>query len=155
MRSLTRKTRAGLKLVSDYAHAHNYKFLIEILVPSQETPDLLVRAMQEIQNDAIEPHVWKIEGMKTTTDYEQVVAVAQADNRNDVGIVVLGKNQTDDVVEVWLKTGAQVPGVIGFAVGRTVFLNALMKFQSNEYTHDQAVSEIAERFYHFYNVFTQ
>jgi 5-dehydro-2-deoxygluconokinase len=151
--ALNTKTRAGLKLVSDYAHAHSYKFLIEILVPSQEIPDLLVRAMQEILNDGIEPHVWKIEGMKTVSDYEQVVSVAQSNGRDNVSIVVLGKNQTDDVVETWLKTGAQVPGVIGFAVGRTVFLNALMKFQSNEYTHDQAVDEIAHRFYHFYQVF--
>ena len=52
-----------------------------------------------------------------------------------------------------LKVGAQVPGVIGFAVGRTIFLDALMKFRGNEITRDQAAEMIAERFVHFYRVF--
>jgi len=153
-KELNKKTLDGLKVVSDYSHTHNYKFLIEILVPSQETPDLLIRAMQEIQSAGIEADVWKIEGMNKREDYEQVVTIAKSNNRTDVSVVVLGKNQTDEVVETWLKTGAQVPGIIGFAVGRTVFLNALMKFQSGEYTHDQAVDEIAQRFFHFYTIFT-
>lgn len=150
-----KKTLSGLKTISDYSHAHGYKFLIEILVPSQETPDLLIRAMREIQSADIEADVWKIEGMSQREDYEQVVTVATSTNRPNVSVVVLGKNQTDEVVENWLTTGAQVPGIIGFAVGRTVFLNALMKFQSGDYTRDQAVDEIAERFFHFYSVFTQ
>ncbi len=153
-KDLNKKTLDGLKVISDYSHTHGYKFLIEILVPSQETPDLLVRAMQEIQSANIEADVWKIEGMSKREDYEQVVHVAQSNNRTNVSIVVLGKNQTDEVVATWLKTGAQVPGIIGFAVGRTVFLNALMKFQSGEYAEGQAVDEIAERFFHFYKLFT-
>ena len=163
---------AGLRELSLYAHAHNYKFLIEPLVAGSEAqlasvnndkhrydtelrPGLTARMIAEMQNAGVEPDIWKIEGMFDTADYEQVVAAAQKDGREHVGVISLGRNETDEVVETWLKVGAKVPGVIGFAVGRTVFLNALLKFQSNEYTHEQAVDEIAERFYHFYKVFTQ
>jgi 5-dehydro-2-deoxygluconokinase len=101
----------------------------------------------------IEVDVWKIEGMFDTDDYALVVASARAGGRTNVGVISLGRNETDEIVETWLRIGAQVPGVIGFAVGRTIFLNALLKFRSNEFTRDQAVQEIAERFVHFYKVF--
>lgn len=169
--SLNQQTNLGLKLLSDYAHAHGYKFLIEPLVPATDfqlafvgndkerydrelRPGLTVRMMIEMQAAGVEPDVWKIEGMFAADDYKKVVNQAQSGNRKNVGVVSLGRNETDAVVETWLKIGATVPGVIGFAVGRTIFLNALMKFRSGEYTNEKAVQEIAERFLHFYQVFT-
>ena len=162
----------GLKQLSDYSHAKGYKFLIEPLVPASADqlnsvgndkhrydrelrPTLTARMIAEMQNAGIEPDVWKIEGMFGEADYGQVVQAAQANGRTHVGIVSLGRNETDEVVETWLRVGAKVPGVIGFAVGRTVFLNALMKFRSNEYTKDQAIEEIAKNFLHFYKVFAE
>ncbi len=164
-RSLT-----GLKQLSDYAHAHGYKFLIEPLVSATEAqlasvggdksrydrelrPTLTALMIEEMQNAGVEPDVWKIEGMFTEADYKKVVDAARKDGRANVGVISLGRNETDEVVETWLKVGAQVPGVIGFAVGRTIFLDALMKFRKNEITEEQAISEIASRFLHFYRVF--
>ena len=168
---LNQKSLVGLKLLSDYVHTHNYKFLIEPLVAGTETqlasvnndkhrydtelrPKLTAQMISEMQDAGVEPDIWKIEGMFAAEDYEQVVSAAQKNNREHVGVISLGRNETDEVVETWLKIGATVPGVIGFAVGRTVFLNALMKFRSGEYSEDQTTSEIAERFLHFYKVFT-
>lgn len=170
--SLNRKTLAGLKQLSDYAHANNYKFLIEPLVPATDyqlayigndkgrydrelRPGLTARMIMEMQNAGVEPDVWKIEGMFESEHYKIAVTAARAGGRKNVGVISLGRNETDEVVETWLRAGAATEGVIGFAVGRTIFLNALMKFRSGEYTREQAVSEIAQRFFHFYNVFNQ
>lgn len=170
-KELNQQSLVGLRELSDYAHSNGYKFLIEPLVPASHSqmiamkndkhrydtelrPSLTARMITEMQLAGIEPDVWKIEGMFDTEDYAQSVRAAQAGGRDHVGIVSLGRNETDEVVETWLKVGAQVPGVIGFAVGRTIFLNALLKFRSDEYNRDQAIQEIAERFTHFYNVFT-
>ena len=167
---LNQKSLVNLKKVSDYAHAHGYKFLIEPLVPATSTqleqcggdktkydhelrPDLTVRMIIEMQNAGVEPDVWKIEGMYTETDYAKCVTASRKDGRIHVGIVSLGRNETDDVVELWLRTGAKVPGVIGFAVGRTIFLEALLEYRKNTITADQASTKIAERFLHFYKVF--
>ena len=170
-KELNQESLQGLKELSDYAHAEGYKFLIEPLVVGNDTqlasvnndkyrydtelrPKLTAQMIAEMQDAGIEPDIWKIEGMFAAEDYEQVVTMAQRGGRSHVGIISLGRNETDEVVETWLKIGATVPGVIGFAVGRTVFLDALMKFRSGEYTEEKTVQEIAERFLHFYQVFT-
>lgn len=168
--ALNQKSLLNLKELSDYSHQQGYKFLIELLVPPTASqtnsvgqdkqkydhelrPALTVRAMKEMQDAGIEPDVWKIEGMYTTEAYQNVVLAATRDGRDNVGTVSLGRNETDDVVELWLTTGAQVPGIIGFAVGRTVFLNALLSYRKGDMTREEAVEEIAERYAHFYQVF--
>ncbi len=169
-RELNDKTLGNLKKLSDYSHANGYKMINEALVPATEKqladlgndkskydhllrPDLTVRMIQEMQDAGTEPDVWKIEGMYTEADYQKVVAAAQRDGRSNVGIISLGRNETDEVVETWLRVGAKVPGVIGFAVGRTIFLAALLNYREGTFTREQAIAEIASRFLHFYQVF--
>lgn len=171
-KDLNQKSLVGLKQLSDYAHEHGYKFLIEPLVVASDAqlaalnndkhrydtelrPILTAQMITEMQNAGVEPDIWKIEGMFAAEDYERVVIAAQQDGRAHVGVISLGRNETDEIVETWLRVGATVPGVVGFAVGRTVFLDALMKFRTGEYTEEKTIQEIAERFYHFYKVFTQ
>ncbi|MCR4279601.1 MAG: DUF2090 domain-containing protein [Candidatus Zambryskibacteria bacterium] len=171
-RELNNKSLVNLKLLSDYSHAKGYKFLIELLVPPTDSqmlivnkdkirfdhelrPELTVQSIEEIQDAGIEPDVWKIEGMYVKEDYEKVVHISTRDGRSNVGIVSLGRNETDEVVERWLKIGASVKRVIGFAVGRTVFLDALLKHKSGEYSREQASEEVSRRFLHFYNIFNK
>lgn len=163
---------AGLQKLSDYAKTQGYKFLIEPLIPASESqllsvdndkhrydteirPSLTVTMIREMQHAGIEPDLWKIEGMFSESDYENVVTAAQENGRDHVGIIVLGRNETDETVALWLRTGSRVSGVVGFAVGRTIFLDALMKYTSQEITRDQAILEIAHRFKYFYNVFVE
>lgn len=169
-KELNSKSLEGLRMLSDYSHANGYKFLIEPLVagtPSQLEsvendkerydaelrPELTARMIREMQGAGVEPDVWKIEGFKEQSAYERVVGAARAGGRDHVGVISLGRNETDETVESWLRAGARTNGVIGFAVGRTIFLDSLLKFQSGEFTRDMAIETIASRFKHFYGVF--
>ena len=164
------KSATNLKLLSDFAHAHGYKLLIEPLVAATETQlasvagdksrydaelrsELTMRMITELQNAGVEADIWKIEGFTHEESYRDVVTVARQNGRDNVGSIVLGRNETDAVVSEWLRAGAAVSGVIGFAVGRTIFLDALKQYMAGEMTREQAVQEIAERFYYFYGVF--
>lgn len=166
-----RTSLENLKKLSDYAHEHGLLFLIEPLIPATDEqlakmdgdkhrydtelrPGLTVQMIHDMQNAGIEPDIWKIEGFADPVLYEMVVAAAQTNGRN-AHLIALGRNETDGVVASWLRAGATVPGVIGFAVGRTVFLESLKQFLSGGLSHDDAVVIIAKKFREFYDVFTQ
>ncbi len=159
------KTLANAKIVSDFAKTHNIPYMIEPLVQPTDTqkeiadfdhamrPDLTVRMINEIYESGIFPTVWKIEGSDDIEFYNKA-ADAIAAHDTDARIVVLGRNETIETVSTWIATGAQNDYVIGFAVGRTVFLDAIKKYISKEITRDQAVQQIGENFYKIYKAFT-
>ena len=56
----------------------------------------------------------------------------------------MGRGATDEKVNEWLRAGSSVEGYKGFAIGRSIFWNALKSFHEGEKSREEAVSEIAE-----------
>ena len=171
-----------LRILSDYCHNNGYKFLLEVLIPPSSTseesfghlrgdykapprwtskerfdkemrPKLAVKMIEELQNVGVEPDVWKLEGMETIEDYQAVVKQAKSGGRDNVGIVVLGRGEDQKQVEKWISVGAKVKGVIGFAVGRTVFWQPLVDLKNGKISKEQAIAQIANNFKYFYDMF--
>lgn len=169
--SLNQRQAARLKLLSDYLHGRSSSmYMFELLVPAEQAqldrlkgdkkaydlevrPRLMVEAIQQLQDAGVEPDLWKIEGLDRTEDCEKVVAAAQRGGRDKVGCIVLGRGEDDKKVGEWLTTAAQVPGFIGFAVGRTVFWDPLMALRDKKVTREAAVSQISRRYQEFVNMF--
>ncbi|GCE24462.1 hypothetical protein KDK_82620 [Dictyobacter kobayashii] len=118
-------------------------------------PRLMVQAVRELQEAGVEPDVWKIEGLDNRADCEKMVEVARRDNRNNVGLIVLGRGASRDRVVHWLQTAASVPGFIGFAVGRTSFWDAVVAFEKKQLTMDKAAEQIAKNFEEWSQVFEE
>ncbi len=162
--------RLRLKVLSDHAHSQGYKFMFELLVPATGEqlesvrkdphaydldlrPQLTGRAIQELQDVGVEPDVWKLEGMDDRDAARSVVKQARAGGRDKVGIIVLGRGEDDQRVQGWLAIGAQTPGFIGFAVGRTVFWQPLVEYKDGSISRAEAVSRIAGTYQRMYRVF--
>ena len=77
-----------LKRLADWLHEHDRKFLFELLVPAEEAqleqvggdsdrydaelrPELMRRAIVELQDNGVEADIWKIEGIDTQEDCER------------------------------------------------------------------------------------
>jgi len=169
--SLNRRQAARLRQLSDYLHSNSRsRFMFELLVPpeksqldelqgdrqrydSQLRPQLMVEAIQHLQDEGVEPDVWKVEGLDRVEDCQKVVATARRGGRETVGCIILGRGEDEKRVSHWLETASQVSGFIGFAVGRTVFWEALMNFRTNKITRDQALANIAHRYAEFVDIF--
>lgn len=159
------RQQQSLKILSDYCHNNGHKFLLEVLISpikadlAQENydkdvrPKLAVKVIEELQNAKVEPDVWKLEGMESFLDYEAVVSQAKIEGRINVGIVVLGRGEDQKLVEKWISVGAKVKGVIGFAVGRTVFWKPLVDLKNGKISKEETVNKIANNFKYFYDVF--
>ena len=116
-------------------------------------PQLMVHAIEELQGAKVEPDVWKIEGLDRREDCKRIVAAARNGGRDKVSCIVLGRGEDDAKVREWLTVAAGVPGFIGFAVGRTDFWEPLVGWRSKKTTREAAVSEIAQRYREFADIF--
>ncbi len=162
-----------LKELSDWLHDNGRKFLFELLVPGNEDqmgqvddeedrydaelrPELMRRAIEEIQDYGIEVDIWKIEGVDEREDASMLSDQARSgEGREGVRCVVLGRGASTDKVEQWLEAAAPVDGFIGFAIGRSIWWDALKAFLADELEREAAASQIAENYLHFVNVYEQ
>jgi myo-inositol catabolism protein IolC len=170
-RALNARQSARLHRLSEYLHdKSNSFFMFELLVPPEKAelehldgdkkaydielrPKLMVQAIEELQNAGIEPDVWKVEGLDRHTDCEKIVRTARQSGRDRVGCIILGRNESDQKVHEWLAIASEVPGFIGFAVGRTSFWDALVDWLASKLTREDAVNQIAHRYREFVDTF--
>ncbi len=161
--TLNKRQSERLKKLSDYCHSHGNKFMFELLVPATPEqlakcggdvkkydhdlrPGLMIQAMQQLQNFGIEADVWKLEGIETEADSRKVAAQARVGGRDNVGVIVLGRGENAEKVKHWLQTAAKVPGLIGFAVGRTIFWEPLKAVKDGKMTREQASAAVAANY---------
>jgi myo-inositol catabolism protein IolC len=167
---LNQRQAARLRRLSDYLHAHDRKYMFELLVPAtpgqlnqlggdrqrydrERRPALMAQAIRELQAAGVEPDLWKIEGLDRREDCAAVAEMARRDGRVEVGCIVLGRGEDDAHVHTWLTTAAGVPGFIGFAVGRTTFWEPLVAWKDQHMSREAAVTEIARRYQQWVDVF--
>jgi len=160
-----------LKELADWLHANDRKFLFELLVPAEAAqlesvgddgdrydaelrPALMKRAIQQIQDFGIEVDIWKIEGVDAREDAEQLAELTRkGEGREGVVCVLLGRGACDDKVDHWLRQAAPVEGFVGFAIGRSIWWNALKGFLAGDLDRAAAAEKIADNYLRFVKVY--
>jgi myo-inositol catabolism protein IolC len=159
-----------LKRLSDWLHEHKRKFLFELLVPAEEQqlasvggdtdrydtelrPELMRRAIADLQDAGIIVDIWKIEGVDERSDCEMLVAQARSGGRDGVVCVVLGRGADDDKVDQWLQAAAPVDGFIGFAIGRSIWWDPLKAYVDGKIERSAGARQIADSFLRFVQVY--
>lgn len=150
---LTDLTKNNLKKLSDYCRSHDLKFLLEII--SNSNVSLILNAIVQLQDFGVEPDVWKIEGMESDLDYLSIIQEARKGGRDRVCVVILGRGEDRETVEKWIKTGSKTPGIIGFAIGRTIFWEPLLMFKDAKITREEAIEQISSNYIHFHKLFQE
>ena len=167
---MNRRQLDRLKRLSDWLQEHDPKFLFELLVPATEDqlarvdgdsdrydaelrPELMRRAIQDIQRTGIDVNIWKIEGVDERSDAEMLAEQTRADGRDDVVCVLLGRGASDDKVDHWLSQAAGVQGFIGFAIGRSIWGDPLKGFLDGSVERDDAARQIGENYLRFVSVY--
>jgi len=170
-RQMNQRQLDRLKRLADWLHEHDRKFLFELLVPATEEqlatvggdsdrfdaevrPELMRRAIEEVQHAGVEVDVWKIEGVDQQSDATVLAEQARSGpGRDGVTCVLLGRGASTEKVEQWLQQAAPVDGFVGFAIGRSIWWDALQGYLSNELERDDAAQQIAENYLHFIHVY--
>jgi myo-inositol catabolism protein IolC len=168
---LNRRQLERLKRLADWLHDNDRKFLFELLVPGTDEqlasvdgdsdrydaelrPELMRRAIADIQTFGIEVDIWKIEGVDARDDAVMLAEQARSGpGREGVTCVLLGRGASTAKVEQWLEVASTVEGFIGFAIGRSIWWDALKGFLANDLDRATAASQIADNYLHFVDVY--
>jgi myo-inositol catabolism protein IolC len=161
-----------LKRLADWLHEHDRKFLFELLVPGEDhqleqvggdtdrydaelRPELMRRTIVALQDAGVEADIWKIEGIDTQEDCDRIAQTARRGGRDGVVCVVLGRGANDAKVDHWLRQGAPVEGYAGFAIGRTIWWDALKGFLDGNVEREDAAQRIADNYLRFVQVYDE
>jgi myo-inositol catabolism protein IolC len=168
---LNERQLGRLKRLGDWLHEHDRKFLFELLVPATDEqlsqvggdtdrydaelrPELMRRAIEAAQNYGVEVDVWKIEGVDEQSDAAMLAEqTRKGDGREGVTCVLLGRGASDEKVDQWLKVAAPVEGFIGFAIGRSIWWDALKGFLDKSLSRGEAATQIADNYLRFVEVY--
>jgi 5-dehydro-2-deoxygluconokinase len=157
----------ALKRLNDFCKQEGFGFLVEPLASATDKQlaqygedvyekekrwETMVKSLQEFHNAGIEADVWKLEGLSDFNQMRSVVQEAQRGGR-DAGVVVLGRGESEEKVKEWLSVAAKIEGVIGFAVGRTVFKEDLVKLHNKQQSAQDAILSIAKKYKKFVDLF--
>ena len=165
-----RDQREKLRRLSDWLHQNDRRFLFELLVPAEEEqlkqvggdsdrydaelrPELMRRAIAELQDGGVEADIWKIEGVDERSDCSMLVAQARTGGRDEVSCVVLGRGADDAKVDHWLTEAAPVDGFIGFAIGRSIWWEPLKAYVEGKIERAAGARRIAENYLRFVSVY--
>lgn len=162
---------ARLRRLSNWLHQHDRLFLFELLVPAEKQqldavggnadrydaevrPGLMLGAISALQKAGVEPDIWKIEGIDAREDCERIAQQVRSDGRDAVSCVVLGRGANSEKVDHWLRQGAGVPGYVGFAIGRTIWWDAIKGYLDGSIPRLGAARQISINYRHAIDVYS-
>jgi 5-dehydro-2-deoxygluconokinase len=171
-RRLNERQLRSLVHLSDHCRSTGRSLMLEVLVPPEPLqlarvadrrdrfdlevrPELMVRAVREAHEAGVELDLWKIEGFDRADDYRAVADAARADGRDDVACVVLGRGADRGAVDRWLRAGAGVAGFVGFAIGRSIWWDALRSLFDGAGGENEAAARIATEYLRFVGVWDE
>jgi len=162
MGALPKECLTRLKEAVDYCRRNQIATVIEIaLSPSKEMvspealhafdqftrPRLTVSLIREITRAGIIPTIWKLEPQPSQVAWKKIIRVV-----NQIPIVVLGAGKSMAEVEQGFSLVARFSELIGFAVGRTIFQDILIRYRQKRVSRTQAAQKISNHFLHLISV---
>jgi myo-inositol catabolism protein IolC len=115
----------------------------------------MMEAILQLQNGGVEPDIWKIEGIEDRESCREIAQLARREGRDRVSCVVLGRGASDEKVDEWLRAAAGLEGYIGFAIGRSIFADAVKAYAADPdgFDREAAVSKISANYRRFIDVY--
>lgn len=160
----------ALALVNAALHDAGVAFLYELLVPATPSqldsvgkdrarydreirPGLTVQVIADNQRAGVTPTLWKLEGFETAGAATSVVAQARS-GAEPADVILLGRDAPTERLDHWIEVAAPLEGFVGFAIGRSIWEDAIRNHSAGTLDRDAARAEIAQRYLHFVHRWT-
>jgi len=144
------KTEQAHKLRTLYEAATKVgrELLVEIIASKNGPMDksTVSRVMQELYDLNIKPDWWKLEPQADPAAWDEIGKVIDKNDALCRGIVLLGLDAPQDELAKGFAAVANKKHVKGFAVGRTIFMEAAEAWLSGKMTDAAAVDNMAAKY---------
>ncbi len=143
-----------LKSLNDFCKTIDKKFIIELLTPkignkAKETTFII----SEIQAAGIDPDIWKIEAYDKRVDWEIVIKqIKNTKARKNVSIIMLGRGEDMKQIKKWVSVAKKFSDINGFAVGRTIFFDAIINLYNGKISKNRAIEIIKDNYLKIVNL---
>jgi myo-inositol catabolism protein IolC len=114
-------------------------------------PGLVAKVIADNQEHGVEPTLWKVEGLETVDAAHRVAGQAKAGGRR-ADLIVLGRDAPAERLDHWLEVASQVDEFVGFAIGRSIWEDAIRDYEASDRgpaAASAARNQIAERYLGF------
>jgi myo-inositol catabolism protein IolC len=159
--AMNARQRARLRELAGLLDGRPQQLMLELLVPPEQAQlatlandrgrfdreiraELTATAISQIAGDGLRPPLWKIEGPESREDAARIAAAVRSADP-DGACLVLGRGADDAAVRRWLDIAAAADGFTGFAVGRTIWWDALRGYLDGG-DRDAAVAAVTRRY---------
>ncbi len=130
------------------ARRNRLEFLLEV-IPSKVAPiddNTTARIIDRFYEIGVYPDWWKLEPLKSVEAWRQATDAVKRHDPYVRGIVVLGLEASQSELEESFRLAAGFDLVKGFAVGRTIFVEAARNWLSGKVSDEEAVADMAARY---------
>lgn len=111
--------------------------------------DLTVRVIADASAHDLRPELWKVEGFDEAVDARRVAGAAMAADA-EARLIVLGRDAPRDRLDTWLRVAAGIDGFVGFAIGRSIWEDAIRSgIPTDAGARQRIVDEVAGRYLGF------
>jgi 5-dehydro-2-deoxygluconokinase len=137
--SLTpREDMAQLKRVQDACVATGHELLIELI---GEEPPLEVLYAADIR-----PDWWKLAPPASDASWQRISAVIRQHDPYCRGVLLLGMEASEEALEQAFAAAARQPVCKGFAVGRSIFMDAARGWFAGRCSDDDLIREVEKKY---------
>jgi 5-dehydro-2-deoxygluconokinase len=145
---LKRQQVEKLRAAFDAARKIGREILIEIIA-SKAGPlgdDTVSRALGELYDAGLKPDWWKLEPQASRAAWANIDALIAARDPFCRGVLLLGLDAPQEVLQAGFAAAQGSRSVKGFAVGRTIFADAAKAWLAARMSDEEAVADMAGRF---------
>ncbi|MDX8458378.1 bifunctional 5-dehydro-2-deoxygluconokinase/5-dehydro-2-deoxyphosphogluconate aldolase [Mesorhizobium humile] len=137
-----------LRALFEAARKVGRELLVEIIAGKHGKLDdtTIPRALEELYVLGIKPDWWKLEPQASAGAWAKIEQVIVKNDPWCRGVVLLGLEAPQDELVAAFAATSNAPIVKGFAVGRTIFINAAEQWLAGKMSDDEAVADMAARF---------
>ncbi len=146
--ALKAEQQQKLRALFEAARKVGRELLVEIIASKAGplTDATIPRALEELYALGIKPDWWKLEPQASAAAWARIEQVILRNDPWCRGIVLLGLEAPQHELEQAFAATANAPIVKGFAVGRTIFINAAERWLAGGMSDEEAIADMATRF---------